>query len=222
MLGTTSPGPEGVVLVDPLDSRHLGPFLKTDSTGNWSLDLGLRLAGGMPPKRMADMRRTNAQRRVQLLDEYDQFVAGQADKDRILKIVTNVTRLTDTDIRYSEDVRAVQRRKFENVLQGQISDHGKILDTVNERKTLQIPLDHDTVVAMQKTTFLLIQRIMTNLDRDQQAMNIKWENAGEIISLREKANAGDAAGYNQFIQEDRKSTRLNSSHKDTSRMPSSA
>ena len=196
-----SPGPEGVVLVDPLDSRHLGPFLKTDSTGNWSLDLGLRLAGGMPPKRMADMRRTNAQRRVQLLDEYDQFVAGQADKDRILKIVTNVTRLTDTDIRYSEDVRAVQRRKFENVLQGQISDHGKILDTVNERKTLQIPLDHDTVVAMQKTTFLLIQRIMTNLDRDQQAMNIKWENAGEIISLREKANAGDAAGYNQFIQE---------------------
>ena len=43
-----SVGSEGVVIIDPTDRRHLGPYLKSSGNGRWSLDLRLRLSGGMP------------------------------------------------------------------------------------------------------------------------------------------------------------------------------
>lgn len=78
------------VLLDDGDARiadesspdHLGPWLKPSASGQWQLDLGLRLRGGMPPKRSIAATRAANQARLEecraLLKQLVENRRGQA------------------------------------------------------------------------------------------------------------------------------------------------
>lgn len=52
-------------IVDLANPEHLGPWLKQGGDGRWQLDLGLRLRGGMPPKRSIAATRAANQARLE-------------------------------------------------------------------------------------------------------------------------------------------------------------
>lgn len=60
------PGLGEVYIIHPDKPDHPGILLKTDGQGRWTLDRGLKLAGG-GPKRLAAMRQQNLERKTQLL-----------------------------------------------------------------------------------------------------------------------------------------------------------
>lgn len=61
------------MIVSATDPGQRGPALKADSYGNWSLDLRLRLLGGMPPKRIAALQQHKAQRIRELQTQMTDF-----------------------------------------------------------------------------------------------------------------------------------------------------
>ncbi|MDG9883571.1 hypothetical protein N7650_12045 [Pseudomonas sp. GD04058] len=65
-LSFTEDGPR---LIDA--AGKLGPWVRSDAGGNWRLDFGLRLRGGMPVnRRIAQLRESNRQRAVQLEENH--------------------------------------------------------------------------------------------------------------------------------------------------------
>ena len=65
-----TPDVDDVFIIDPNKPDHPGIKLRTDGKGHWTLDRGLKLAGG-GPKRLATLREENRRQAVQLKDRMD-------------------------------------------------------------------------------------------------------------------------------------------------------
>ncbi|MCJ8202834.1 DUF6543 domain-containing protein [Pseudomonas sp. RGM2987] len=160
-----SPEADGsVTIVDPRDPSANGPPLNSDGQGNWSLDLRLRLRGGMPPKRVEAQRRTNLQRIRQLLEEHNRWIEQDDDREKALDVAQQVmTRTEDGD--YTEAQRAQKRKTFYDLLQEETEIYLKMADSAPERASLGIGFPPgylhglmENVVNNARKAFLITQK----------------------------------------------------------------
>ncbi|WP_434702257.1 hypothetical protein J3P85_15255 [Pseudomonas sp. Z1-12] len=136
-----SPEDDGsATIVDPLDPLKTGPALQSDGRGNWSLDLGLRLRGGMPPKRIAEQRRLKDQRRRELNDELASFALQQPNQYAALKVAEQDLKKFEEGSIYTEAQRAPVRQTFYTLIEQQIDIRRQLLDSMPERDELNISL----------------------------------------------------------------------------------
>ncbi|MFW9268958.1 dermonecrotic toxin domain-containing protein [Pseudomonas sp. NR3] len=134
-----------VRVVDPLDPLIPGPQLQSDGQGNWSMDLDLRLRGGMPPKRIAEQRRLKDQRRTQLNDDLAGFLFRQPEQYAALRVAEQVLKKVEEGSTYTEAQRAPKRQTFYTLIEQQIDIRRKLLDSMPERDELNISLPADRV-----------------------------------------------------------------------------
>lgn len=134
-----------VRIVDPLDPFTLGPQLQSDGQGNWSMDLGLRLRGGMPPKRIAEQRRLKDQRRKELLDDLAGFALQQPKQHAAVSVAEQVLKKVEEGSTYTEAQRAPKRQTLYTLLEQQVDIRRKLLDSMPERDELKISLPADRV-----------------------------------------------------------------------------
>ena len=136
--------PDGeVIIVFPSDSGLQGPALKSDGSGRWSLDLRLRLRGGMPRSRIEAARQLNAQRKVLLDTQFKQMLEDQEKLQRDVDSANLARERNNT---------AAARRAFDDALDRQTQRYVEVLDTVKERCDLRIPMAPKTVATFLGNT----------------------------------------------------------------------
>jgi hypothetical protein len=160
----------GVVIVDPLDRTRLGPFLQTDGLGNWSLDLRLRLRGGMPPKRIAAEQKRQADRKQQLSAEYQQFSNDQQAQQKKADDAEMLMNLAATNTKYSDAAKASTRRAFDRALHSQSEGYRKILDSRKEREELHMPFPAPARAALLENIINNARKSVVIADMDRQAL----------------------------------------------------
>lgn len=189
------------MIVDPIDRRRLGPLLKTDGQGNWSLDLRLRLSGGMPRQRVTAELKRQADRRRQLDEEYDLFFDGQQAAQKKVDDAEMLMNLAANQPNYSNAARASTRKAFHRALQSQLEDYQKILDSLGERDKLNIPLPSAVGASLLSNSINNARKVVVIADRDRQALNTA--NPRFIREDAEQINAvlANQAGFVQFLKD---------------------
>ncbi|WP_455884315.1 hypothetical protein [Pseudomonas spelaei] len=175
-----------VLIVDPLDSRNLGPYVKADDQGRWDLDLTLRLRGGMPLKRVAAQRQRKAQRKIQLTDQYNDFLAQQVALQRAADVSQSVMEKAAQDPRFTAQQRAGLQRQFDTALERQTRVFQQLLDTLDERIEHGIALSADTVLALRENTLNNARKAVVRAEQDREqlyASNRRFIGGG--LSLRQ-------------------------------------
>ncbi|PRA25784.1 dermonecrotic toxin domain-containing protein [Pseudomonas poae] len=163
--------PDGnAFIVNSFDTSQRGPQVRPDAQGHWSIDLNLRLLGGMPPKRVAAERERKAQRKIQLQDQYSDFVTQQVSTQRAIDIAQSVMEIAEQDPRYSAEQRAGQRRQFDSALQRQTALFQQLLDTREERVDYNIPLNRSTLVVLMENTVNNARKSVIVSDKDRNAL----------------------------------------------------
>ncbi|NWA66280.1 hypothetical protein [Pseudomonas reactans] len=122
---------DSVVVVLPSDANVPGPLLKSDRDGHWSLDFRLRLRGGMPKSRIADLRASKLARKTQLSSDYQQLIADQTMLQTAADAAQHAWESSNT---------AQTRLAFGRALDAQTQRYVQLLDTLKERRDLQIPV----------------------------------------------------------------------------------
>ncbi|MDP9780402.1 dermonecrotic toxin domain-containing protein [Pseudomonas fluorescens] len=174
MLYRVSPESDGsATIVDPQaprDPAKNGPVLQSDNQGNWSMDLRLRLRGGMPPKRLAEMRRLKTQRAAELGQYLKDYYATEADQQRALDIAQEIMTRTQAG-NFTEAQRADKRARFYKLLQEQTDGYLRLLDNVSEYASLDMQLPSGIVPALMENVinnarkaFLISEFDLTALD----------------------------------------------------------
>ncbi|MBT2298635.1 dermonecrotic toxin domain-containing protein [Pseudomonas fluorescens] len=169
-----TPEPDGTaIIVSPLaprDSAQYGPVLQADARGNWSIDLRLRLRGGMPPKRLAKLRDIKTRRAAELSELLKSYYKGEADRQRALDTAQEVMTRTQEG-NYSEAQRADKRARFYKLLEEQTDSYLKLLDNVTEYAShdMQLPPGiiralMENVINNARKAFLINEFDLTALD----------------------------------------------------------
>ncbi|WP_024619296.1 dermonecrotic toxin domain-containing protein [Pseudomonas kilonensis] len=166
-----NPDPDGTTIVDPLDPTQTGPALQSDLDGNWSLDLRLRLRGGAPPKRLADQRRLNAQKAVELTAEINDYLARENEQQRSLEIAQQVMTRLEEGSAFTEEQRAPKRKVFYDLLNEQTDIYLKLLDSAPERARLGIGLPSASVRGLMENVVNNARKAFLIVEMDQRALN---------------------------------------------------
>ncbi|NVZ54125.1 hypothetical protein HX792_27615 [Pseudomonas sp. B6002] len=176
---------DGVVIVDPFNTRREGPYLKSDGQGNWSIDLQLRLRGGMPPKRIAAERERKALRKQQLGEEQTRFtnspqvmqqgrlVSLKSPQQLLQEKVDMAQMLMEkaaTDPKYSDQARANTRKNFDNALHEQMNVFMGFLDSRKERSELGIAMPANVAAIFLENTVNNARKSVVVADMDRQAL----------------------------------------------------
>ena len=197
-----SPEPDGnTVIVDPQaprDPAKNGPVLKSDIQGNWSMDLRLRLRGGMPPKRVAELRKLRAQRGMELTQELRNYHAQEADKLKAVQVAQEVlSRTQEGD--FTEEQRAAKRAQFYELLQDQTDDYLRLLNKATEYASLDMTLPPELLRALMENVinnarkaFLVVELDLVALD----AANIHFMKNGPALK---EAVADNPVGYFAYL-----------------------
>ncbi len=191
----------GVVIVDPLDHNRLGPFLQTDGLGNWSLDLRLRLRGGMPPKRIAAERKRQADRKLQLNGEYQQFSNEQQAQQKKVDDAEVLMTQAAANPKYSDAARASTRRAFDRALYEQSEGYRKILDSRKEREELHIPFPAQVSAVLLENTINNVRKSVVIADMDRQVLHAMHREFTGKETERTPAMLANVAHYTQFIRD---------------------
>ncbi|SDU92938.1 dermonecrotic toxin domain-containing protein [Pseudomonas mucidolens] len=148
-----SPQSDGsATIVDSLDPARSGPVLQSNPHGNWTVDLRLRLRGGMPPKRVKDLRLRKAQRRVELLDAMYKLDAQKTDYKKALNIARHLLAQSEKEKRsdFTDRQRTRIREKFYELLQTHTGTVVKVLDTLPEHAELGIETVPEIISSMME------------------------------------------------------------------------
>jgi hypothetical protein len=194
-----SPEPDGsATIVDPLDPTRSGPVLQSDTQGNWSIDLRLRLRGGKPPKRMAAIRDHNARRKDELDAEYAQFIAHQVKQQQAIDIAHQVMTRTEEGSAYTEVQRAPKRQFFYKLLQEQTNDYSKLLGSADERTQLKHELPSEVTRSLMVNVVNNARKAVVVIETDRLALAAAHP---QFLSERtvEGAIANDATGYLTYL-----------------------
>ncbi|MEB0046943.1 MULTISPECIES: dermonecrotic toxin domain-containing protein [unclassified Pseudomonas] len=159
-----------VVIVSPSSEHQPGPAVQSDGNGNWSLDLKLRLRGGVPPSRIAAERQRKADRKKRLTDEYEQLLMGQAEVQKKIDGAEWVMNNAAREPKYSDAIRASTRKAFDAALRAQTDGYTQVLDTLKERSELQIPLTAQKVAILMQNTINNARKSVVIADMDRQAL----------------------------------------------------
>lgn len=193
--------PQGLVIVDPLDTQRLGPYLKSDAAGNWSLDLRLGLKGGMPPKRIADLRKQNAERKAYIEKEAERLVMLQSTQEVKINSQYELMQKADQSPLYSAEHRSQIRQRFEARLQEQRDTYEKLLALNTERAALLIPAPPRAVALLLEQLVRNVRRSVVLAELDRDAHYAKWEQFRPGNPDLGDAVTSDWSGYLVFIKE---------------------
>ena len=188
-----------LVIVDPQDSNHLGPRLEW-SQDRWTMDLHLRLRGGMPPKRIAEMRQKKNQRTVQLKADLDRLLAEQEARLKEITITQSVMERGQQDPRFSASERALQRQRFDSVLKAQLETYQHMLESNQERTELQIAIPPDTMAFLMENVIIAGRKSALVAEMDRDALYEKWAQFIVRGPALRQAVAADRPGFNQFVK----------------------
>lgn len=189
--------PEGVVIIDPSGSNHHGPYLKSDGDGHWSLDLRLRLFGGMPLKRLETVRQHRAQRIIELKTEFDQFLVQEEAAQHRISVVGNIS----AETAYTEAQRGTYREKLYGLLQVQTDSYLKILEGNKERTALQVPLASRTVASLMENIVNNARKSVVIAELDRSAVPEKWPQFQALAGKLGEAILADPIGHNQYVRD---------------------
>ena len=160
---------DSFVIINPFDASQHGPYVRADAQGRWSVDLNLRLRGGMPPKRIAAERQRKAQRKLQLQDQFQDFMSQQVPLQKAADIAQSVMEKSAQDPRFTPQQRAGHRQQFDAALQRQMAQFQVILQSANERIEHGIPLRPETVLTLMENTVNTARKsvVVAEADRAQ-------------------------------------------------------
>ncbi|NWC78276.1 hypothetical protein HX823_29780 [Pseudomonas sp. P7759] len=162
---------DGIVIVDPFNTQRHGPYLQSDGLGNWSLDLRLRLRGGMPPKRIAAARERNAQRKQQLIEAQASFIGGQQHALQTkVDTAQQLMNRAGSDPKYNDAARANTRKNFDKALHEQINAYGELLGSRKERSELGIPMPVNVQAVFLENSVNNARKSVVVGDMDRQAL----------------------------------------------------
>jgi hypothetical protein len=205
-----------VVIVDPFNTRRHGPYLQSDDQGNWSLDLQLRLRGGMPPKRRDAIRQQKAQRKQQLKQEWDHFIRSRTEthEGRVIEtksqqetlqkkadIAERLMNLANNNPKSTTADRARMRKAFDAALNEQTRVYKSLIDSRNERNELNIPLDTSTISRLMENTVNNARKSVVLADLDRQALYAAHPNFRLPVDQLIPMVVADPTGYTGFIKD---------------------
>lgn len=188
-----------VLIVDPANPRHHGPYLRTSKPGTWVIDTRLRLRGGMPQGRIAAERQRKALRVHELKADYKQFLAKQAPLQRSIDDAQAAMDRADNDPRLGETQRGNARKQFDSTLQTQTAEYQKVLDSLKERAELNIAPLATHVASVLENTVNNARKHVLMAERDRQALyrdNQRFTREGATLYL---AVLAEPASYRQFL-----------------------
>ncbi|WP_434575975.1 hypothetical protein J3P88_13985 [Pseudomonas sp. Z3-6] len=186
-----------VTIVDPRAPSGGGPQLQSDNQGHWSLDLGLRLRGGMPPRRMAEQRRLNVERTIELVNELKTHMAQEAERQKALDVAQQVMVRLEQDSTYTEEQRAPRRKVFYDLLNAQTDGYLKLLDSAPERARLGIDLPTPSIRGLMENVINNARKAFLIVDAEHRALIIanrqfSNETATELV-------VANLPGYLKFL-----------------------
>jgi hypothetical protein len=189
---------DSVVIIDPLAPSRRGPLLQTDNQGNWTLDLRLRLRGGMPPRRIAEQRRVNMERTRELNNEIQAITAQETERQKALDVAQSVMERLQGSSTYTEEQRAPRRKVFYDLLNEQTNNYLKLLDSAPERARLGIELPSEILRRLMENIINNARKAFVVADMDYIAINTTYP------QFQEKASAvgaflRDPEAYFNFI-----------------------
>ncbi|MCL6702448.1 DUF6543 domain-containing protein [Pseudomonas sp. T1.Ur] len=189
-----------MVMADPLDPARNGPALKTDGLGNWSMDLRLRLRGGMP-KRITEMRERKIARLMELSTELKTYANEQTDRQRNLNVALAVlTRLNETS-GVSEQRLSTQRGQVSRLIQEQTDIYLKLLTAAPEFDQLGLELPPGTLHSLMENLIVDSRKALLLAEMDRAAlMSANSRYTGDVDAV-EAAVTRDTLGYLRYLDE---------------------
>jgi hypothetical protein len=186
-----------VRIVDPADTTRLGPYLRGNEQGVWSIDMRLRLLGGMPPKRIAAERERKARRIKELTDDFQQLFSSQEQVQQGIDAAEAAQDAPNLTTRQKADAR----KHYDATLKAQTDGFQKILDSLKERDELRAPLPPKTVLTLLENAIknarkhvLCAEDDRTELYRRYQAFTIDGPELHRAVLSNPQA-------YRQFIEQ---------------------
>ncbi|TFY88869.1 hypothetical protein DYL61_23475 [Pseudomonas nabeulensis] len=174
-----------VVIVFPADASVSGPLLQTDGAGQWSLDLNLRLRGGMPRGRIEAARQLKAKRKAEL---YDQYIKLRGDERTLQNEADSTQRAMEST------PNSATRGEFVKALNAQNQRYIQLFETLAERRDLQEPISPND-----------LSRYLTNTIQNARKLSIMFSE--ERLALRkahpEFFTQSEAAARQILAQKDR-------------------
>lgn len=163
-----------VQIIDPLNPERRGPALRSDGQGNWSVDVGLNLRGGMPPKRIDEQRRINQQRKADIKKETDQFFEKSEERTtrinvnkRLLKVVES---LTPPDEKRSSQVR----ESYYSALKENADAALKVLSNEAESIKLNQPIATKNIVQLTELVIEMGREAIGVTRKDIRALDANY------------------------------------------------
>ncbi|WHS57929.1 hypothetical protein [Pseudomonas sp. G2-4] len=197
-----SPEADGsATMIDPLaprDPARNGPVLQADTEGNWSIDLRLRLRGGMPPKRLKEMRRHRAQRGFELSEALRNYHAQEASQQKALDIAQEVMSRTQEGA-FTEEQRAVKRAQFYKLLQEQTDSYLKLLDNVTEYARLDMTLPPQIIRALMENVVNNARKAFLISEFDLTALDAAYSQFTQDAEELQAAVAQNVQGYFKYL-----------------------
>ncbi|WP_339533133.1 dermonecrotic toxin domain-containing protein [Pseudomonas mucidolens] len=184
-LYAVSPQSDGsATIIDSRDPARSTPVLQSDQHGNWSVDLRLRLRGGMPPKRVEELRLRKAQRRVELLDAMFKLNAQKTANEKALNIARHLLGQSEKEKRgdFTDMQRTRIREKFYELLQTHTDTVVKVLDTLPEHAELGIKTVPEIISSMMEW---LVERADEAIHLLIIEQNILLERSRALVELGE-------------------------------------
>ena len=193
---------EGVaMIVSATDPGQRGPALKADSHGNWSLDLRLRLLGGMPPKRIAALQQHKAQRIRELQTQMTDFFPHEVPLQKAVEINHTALKRAMQDPRFNEQQIATFRNRLSVALHAELSAYQALLATVRERTELKIPFHETILISLLEKSFDNRTISLSISASEQKSQIAKWPQFTTPGPALEAAALQDPQGFMQSIRE---------------------
>lgn len=195
--------PDGAaVIVGASDINHHGPAVRSDNNGNWSLDLRLRLLGGMPPKRIAAYQQKKSARVSELQSEWQAFFKQEEPLHKAVDITQSAMIKAKNDPRFTPEQLASLGEKFDNALQKQRSAYQQLLESNKERIELQIPFHERIVISLlQKLSDNLVKSLARSAYKQADLLKA-WPQFARPGLEMEQASEADPVGFMQFIRDE--------------------
>lgn len=187
-----------VQIIDPLTAERSGPALRSDGQGNWSLDLGLGLRGGMPPKRIDEQRRLNEKRKTEIEDQTREYLEKNVERTRVLNITTNLLTTLEAGTPPDEMRMASVRKRLYEQLKEQADDALKILGNEPEALKLNKPISLNNILRLTESLIKHCRAATDVTKKDMRALIVAHAPFVALPTLVEAVD-NDPPGYLRFL-----------------------
>ena len=183
-----------------------GIRLKSNEQGQWSLDRGLKLAGGGPKSRIQAQRQAT-QKRIELLDgNYKTFINQQAEVQRAVDIAQQVMERQRDQPGAPEDIRARSRQAFSRELEKQTALYVTQIAELKEVAILKkAEPDHSKIASLLENSINNVRKRNVLADLDRQAMQRRYaefnQNPQQVAVTLLSGSAATRTRYLDFLRE---------------------